>query len=110
MLKIKNLNCALSFSPLHRLRVCFTSPSQNQNRVSSPSPGQNQNRATREKPKSPFLFKMSQQSVFSHESISLNRSRYVCKCGLDAPLWQHGQMRTQVGVSRDVYGMYKFLH
>ncbi|CAL5185523.1 unnamed protein product [Lathyrus oleraceus] len=29
---------------------------------------------------------MSQHSSFSHGSRSSSRSRYVCKCGLDAPL------------------------
>lgn len=37
-------------------------------------------------PSSPFLLMMSQQSGFSHGSRSSSRSRYVCRCNLDAPL------------------------
>lgn len=82
--------------------VCFIPPGQNQNHVSSSSPGQNQNLLN---PRSPFLLKMAQQSVFSHGRRSSNCSTYVCKCGLDAPVMSPW---TNVNPSRRFYkyGMY----
>ncbi|CAL5208386.1 unnamed protein product [Lathyrus oleraceus] len=49
---------------------------------------------------------MSHRSIFSHGSRSSNCSRYVCKCGLDAPLMTAW---TNVNPDRRSYGcgMYK---
>ncbi|CAL5188960.1 unnamed protein product [Lathyrus oleraceus] len=49
---------------------------------------------------------MSQQSGFNHGSRSSSRSRYVCKCGLDAPLMTTW---TDANPGRRFYGcrMYK---
>lgn len=59
-------------------------------------------------PSSPqaFMLMMLQHSSFSHGSRSSSRSRYVCKCGLDAPLMTTW---TNVNPCRRFYGcgMYK---
>ncbi|CAL5198568.1 unnamed protein product [Lathyrus oleraceus] len=52
------------------------------------------------------MLMMSQHSGFSHGSRSSSRSRYVCKCGLDAPLMKAW---TNANPGRRFYGcgMYK---
>lgn len=48
------------------------------------------------------LLKMSQQFVYSHGSKFYNRSRYVCKCGMNAPLMTTWTYANQIVISMDV--------